>query len=438
MGIGGSVQAVALLGMEDGMTTDEQIAKWERSAYVWNTAAGLFGAFQSVLLLIVIARVCDVYTAGVFTLAYAHANLFLNMGKYGMRPFQVSDRAAQFSFAEYRTSRTITVAVMIVCSCAFLAYNSMTLGYTADKTCLVFVITLYEAVFAFEDVYFGNYQQNNRLDVGARILTLQYATTISLFAVLVAFFGQLVPAAAIATVYTLCFAYGGIKHAERKYDLPSGIGTRAMRRVAKLLRECFPLFAAAFLLFYIGNAPKYAIDAIMNDAAQAYYGYIAMPVFVVSLLAGFIYNPMIASLSDQWRKRELRVFVMRFVRIAVAIVGLTIACVGVAWLLGIPVLNLLYNAELSPYLSELLVLVSGGGFLALASLFTLGITIIRFQRVLLPVYAVGSVAACALCNWAVAGWGITGAAGAYFVSMLVLAVLFGIAFAFGLYVLKDV
>jgi hypothetical protein len=50
----------------------------------------------------------NLYEAGVFTLAYASANLFLNIGKYGMRNFQVSDVKRQFNFKEYNTSRIIT------------------------------------------------------------------------------------------------------------------------------------------------------------------------------------------------------------------------------------------------------------------------------------------------------------------------------------------
>ena len=124
--------------------------------------------------------------------------------------------------------------------------------------------------------------------------------------------------------------------------------------------------------------------------------------------------------------------VKRFAQLACAIAGLTIACNLAAWLLGVPALNLLYNADLAPYLGELLVLVTGGGFLALAALATLGITIVIFQRVLIPIYLMATVATWALSNWAVAGWGVIGASWAYFTSMLTLAALFATAFAAGI------
>ena len=197
-----------------------------------------------------------------------------------------------------------------------------------------------------------------------------------------------------------------------------------MKRVAVLLRACLPLFIAAFLLFYIGNAPKYAIDAILNDAEQAYYGFIAMPVFVVGLLASFVYNPMIVTLAEQWRCGEVRQFMTRFARLLAYIVGITAFCVLCAWIAGVPVLNLLYNTDVSPYFNELIVLVAGGGFLAVASLATLGITILRRQRALVWGYGAVALLALAASSWAVGEFGITGASWTYFCTMALLACVF--------------
>ncbi len=44
---------------------------YQRSAYVWNTAGSMLNAFQSVIMLMVLTRVCDMATAGVFTTACA-------------------------------------------------------------------------------------------------------------------------------------------------------------------------------------------------------------------------------------------------------------------------------------------------------------------------------------------------------------------------------
>ncbi len=66
-------------------------------------------------MLTVLTHVCDVTTAGIFTIAYANANLFLNLGKYGVRNFQVSDVHEKYDFAPYHAARILSVLAMIVC-----------------------------------------------------------------------------------------------------------------------------------------------------------------------------------------------------------------------------------------------------------------------------------------------------------------------------------
>lgn len=401
-------------------------SKIERDAYIWNTASGLLMAFQSVIMLMVLMRVCDVVEAGVFTIAYANANLFLNLGKYGMRNYQVSDVSASYSYKTYARSRIATTAAMVVLGTAYLAYSALTLNYSLDKVLVILVMLAFKAADSIEDVYMGNCQQYGRLDVAAKALTWRLITTILVYALgIVVLKNQLVPLIA-ATIFTFAFCVGEYIWMRRKFDLPKHDTPQEAGGVFSLLKACFPLFLATFLLFYIGNAPKYAIDALMDDAAQAYYGFIAMPVFVVSLLASFIYNPIIKSLAEDWMDGKNMVFLKRLGMQSIYIVGITIVCDLGALLIGVPVLNILYNTHLEDYLIDLIVLVSGGGFLALASLFTTGITIMRKQNALFIGYIAVTILAAIGSPWAVQAAGIDGASWIYLVLMGVLALWFGV------------
>ncbi len=404
----------------------------QRSASLWYSAGSLLLALQSLIMLVVLTRVCDVYVAGVFTIAFANANLFLNVGKFGMRKFQVSDRLGQFSFQEYQASRVASCIAMVATAAIYIAYSALTVGYSPEKTAIMVIMCVFKSVEAFEDVYTGAYQLEDRLDVGARMFTIRAAVTIAVFALLTIILGQLLPALAITTIFTALFLCGQIRYVRRFYGMPHQSGFEGFRKVAQLIRECVPVFAADFLLFYMGNAAKYAIDAIMDDAAQAYFGYVSMPVFVVMLLASFIYTPMIGQLTDLWQSGQLREFVKSFAKLAGIVFGLTALCDIVAWLIGIPVLDILYNAQLESYRWELIVLMTGGGFLAIATLSTLGITILRFQKVLIPLYGALSIAAYFMSNWSVSTSGITGASWAYFATMLANACVFTCAFCVGM------
>ena len=64
-----------------------------------------------------------------------------------------------------------------------------------------------------------------------------------------------------------------------------------------ILWECMPLFIGSYLTLYVGNAPKYAIDDFLELKYQTYYGILYMPSFVINLLSGFVFKPLLVDLS---------------------------------------------------------------------------------------------------------------------------------------------
>ena len=187
-----------------------------RAAYRWNSAGGTLFALQSVIMLVVLTRVCDVYTAGVFTIAFANSNLFLNIGKFGMRKFQVSDRQQEFSFREYRASRIISCAAMMAASCAYIMYSTITLGYSSEKTLVMIVMCAFKAVDAFEDVYTGAYQREDRLDIGAKMITIRMAAALILFAIVAVISGDLLLSLSVITLFSIVFLAAQIFYVRRR------------------------------------------------------------------------------------------------------------------------------------------------------------------------------------------------------------------------------
>lgn len=200
------------------------------------------------------------------------------------------------------------------------------------------------------------------------------------------------------------------------------------RNVVRLLKNCFPLFAGSFLSFYIGNAPKYAIDFLLTDDLQACYGFLAMPVFVIGLLNGFIFNPMLFKLSCLWNEAKIKLFLKQVVMQIAIVAGITGVCILGAYLIGIPVLSLLYNTNLSPYKTELLILLLGGGFLGLSGLLNAVIIIIRCQKNLLWVYLTVAIIAFFMSNPIVKKYRMMGASILYMILMLIICICFLLIF----------
>lgn len=401
----------------------------ERNSYIWNMSGSMLVAFQSVIMLMILTRVLGLVEAGILTIAYANANLFQNIGKYGMRNFQVSDVKGEFCFSEYKVSRIVTAIAMIAVSFIYVIYTAINNDYTVEKTQIILWMCLFRVVDVIEDVYCALYQSKNRLDIGAKIMTLRQVITLIVFGAGVVILKDLLLALIISTVVTTLLLVFFIKCTYGFFNVEAK--KAEWKKVATLLKVCFPLFAGAFLSFYIGNAPKYAIDAMLTDELQACYGFIAMPVFVVGLLNNFIFNPILFRMSMLWEEGKKKEFVIRTV-CQVGIVGIiTGVCILGAYLLGIPVLSWLYNTDLAPYKTELLILLLGGGFLGLSGLLNAVITIMREQKKLMWGYGIVSILAYACSNKVVATYGMMGAAVLYTVLIGALCVIFAGMFIYG-------
>ena len=115
------------------------------------------------------------------------------------------------------------------------------------------------------------------------------------------------------------------------------------------------------------------------------------------------------------------------------IVGIiTLLCIGGAWLICIPVLNWFYHTHLSVYKKELLVMLLGGGFLALSGLLGMVLTIMRRQRMMLLGYVTTSALALLFSERVVRAYGVMGASVFYTALMIVLCLVFAIIFAEGI------
>ena len=314
-------------------------------------------------------------------------------------------------------------------SIIYIIYAALVNNYTMEKTMIIFWMCLFKIPDAIEDVYYGDYQKKGRLDIGAKAIAWRLILTLALFSCILIIFKDLLIALVISTIFTFVIMIMFIKCTVCDF-----VETRnkSWGKIIELLKQCFPLAVGAFLSFYIGNAPKYAIDSILNDELQACYGFIAMPVFVIGLLNNFIFVPILYKMSCLWEERKIKAFIQRMLIQIIIIFMITLACVIGAYLIGVPVLSILYSTDLAPYKTELLILLLGGGFLGLSGLLNTMITIIRFQKSLLWGYGVIAVAAFALSNYIVRQWEMLGAALLYTLLMVALCIIFVIIFVLGI------
>lgn len=395
----------------------------QQSSYFWNTCSGTLSAFQNVIFLMVITRTLTLVEAGIFTIAYTNSNLFANIGRYGVRNYQATDVSHRFSFRDYLVSRYFSTFIMVIASCVYLLYASQTRDYSIEKTLVILFMCLSKIIDSIEDVYYGQYQNQNRLDIAAKILTLRLGTLYISFALSLLLFKSLTISIIVSALLSAIVVYYAI-HSTISYYLSEEI-KMSLTHIKDIFITCFPLFVGTFLSFYITNAPKYAIDAQLNETIQACYGFISMPIFVINLLNNFIFQPIITNLAIEWNEKNYVKFMKRIILECLIILAITLTVVICGYFGGIPVLSILYQTDLSAYKTELLILLCGGGALALSGFFVVVLTIIRMQKNTVWGYVITSILAYILSPILVAKYEVFGASILYFILMSFLSLVFG-------------
>ena len=449
--------------------------KNEAGNYIWNAIGGMLNAGQSVLVLIIVTRVCGLEAAGLYSIAFATGNLFMYLGNYGVRNYQVSDVDEKFPFRSYVLHRLLTVALMLLVAAVYCTYSLLRGAYSPAKTMTVAAMCLLKAIDCLEEVLEGRLHQRGRLDLAGKMMTVRLLVSIGgMLAVLVATGNLLtatnaaiiLAAAAVILMAAACrrtllplqpapgaaaknksAATSPAAPAAHVPELAAGIGNAAgapaaatsaavsaacrgaLRDAAVLMRVCFPVCAANFLSFYLINAPKYAIDAAMSETAQAQYNFIAMPVFVIQLLGMFVYQPVLVRMTLSWNRADKKGFLRDFLRITAGLLIIAALCLGGAYVLGIPVLSALYATDLSALKPELLLILAGGVFLAMNGFYSAVLTLMREQNRIPFMYLAGAVLSLILTPHFVEISGIMGAVISFVLIMAIVCALLSAQFA---------
>ncbi len=411
---------------------DKDVGKIRKSSYIWNSMSSVAKAAQLSIFLALISRITNQGDAGIMSLAFSIAYMMRTIGDYSIRNFQVTDTSGKYKFADYFTSRIFTVLIMAVCSLLYILPK----GYSSEKSITIFIICVYMGIDAMEDVIHGMFQQHDRLDIAALTEFIRYVSGMAVFACAIFITRKLWVATLVLTIFSIVFLgflnypfMGTWDRIEMSKDT---------NKVRGLLLECFPLFLSAFLSSYINNAPKDAIDKVLDNETQGYFGMIFMPVFVVNLISTMVYRPITVDLAWEY-EQNIKKYVKDINKQYLFIAGIMVVCILGAALLGIPVLSLFYGVPLGQYWLSLIILIFGGGLSAAISFSSILLTIQRKQNAMIIAYGIAAAASVVLPVYFVENWNILGASLLYvMLNAVILITMCAIVAANVIVKLKDV
>lgn len=396
----------------------------EKENMIWNMTGSFFYAFASMVLSFLVLRIAGEEQGGIFSFGFSTVGqqMFL-LAYFGIRPFHITDGANQYRFGDYLHHRYVTCALALLLGAGYLAC----IGYSWQKAQIIFLLIVYKVIDGFADVYESEFQRQGCLYLTGRSNTFRTILSVGIFLATLVSGAGLFAACAAAVLGQIAgvvlfdiVVLRELKRVDYGWSAKQGVSLTA---------SSILLFVSVFLDFYIFSAAKYAIDAHLGDAASGYFNVIFMPTSVINLAAGFVIRPFLTYLTDCWNEHRFSDFKKKLLTIMAVIGGLTVLAVGGTVVLGRPVLALLewllgksYSGTLTALWPAFIMIVLGGGFYAVLNLYYYALVILRRQKLIFGIYAVLTVLAAILAPRLTVAFGIFGAALAYLILMIVMAV----------------
>ena len=396
----------------------------EKRDIIWNMAGSFLYAFASMVLSIAVVQIAGEDAGGIFTFAFTTfgQHMFM-MAYFGIRPFQITDTGGKYSFGDYLGLRLLTCGAAVLTGMGYVFLN----GYSFEKAAVVFLMVVYKVIDALADAYEAEFQRGGRLYLTGKSNAFRTILSVGVFLASLAYTKDL----AAASLWAVGAQAAGFLVFDVLVirELPNVEWRSAKGKKQELFAETILLFCSAVLDFYIFSASKYAIEGCMADRDMAVFGAIFMPTSIINLVAGFVIRPYLTKMSFTWEMGRTRRFLKIQKRIALIIAALTVLAVGGAWILGIPVLSLLYpnlRTGLSQCRPALVLIIFGGALNAYMNLFYYSLVIMKKQKYIFGVYGLVSLMAVLVSTPFVRWGGIFGGALAYVVLTGALMVLFGL------------
>lgn len=394
----------------------------EKSVYIWNIVGNVGNALLSVVVLMIVIRLLDNKQADIFSIAWSISQLMVTIATFQIRMYQATDVTGVFCFKQYLVYRYITIGIMLVCSCAYIAIRE----YTGEKALIVLLMCVFRAVDSLADVYEGWFQLKERLDLAGKALTFRIVVAVLGFGIgLVVSHSLIFSSVILIVAYIVCFFIYTFRYYQSVpvFQEDKRYANRKRAWIVKMTIEGFPLFINAFLMLSIMNAPKMELDTaieqgVVMQGAQTIFNIIFMPASFLNL-AYIVFRPLITKMAIMWNLNKIKNFLKILATIGICLLFMAGGLLFGSFFLGIPLLSILYAIDLTGYKNALLIIILGGCVYAFGAVLDNALVVMRRQYVLILSYIVTYIYIKAITGALVEKFGIMGGSLSYATAMVV-------------------
>ncbi len=387
--------------------------------FLWNLIGVSFNSFNSLFLLMIINNINTKAEAGIFTFAFSLMSMFYILAIYFTRVYQISNNE-DYDDKVFINTRFITSFLTLI----IVILLSVVSGYSFYKFIIILLLCLYRICEAISDIFYGILQKYNQLYKSGISLSIKALLGLVLFFIIDYFSHNLIfSCIGIIFINILVFFI---------YDLPStkkfisfkNENYISIKQVKDILIKSFFVFLVAFLSIYLVNFSKYTLDYFESAEVQNIFGIILMPATIMSLCAQYVLNPFINILNEYKNNKEYLKLCKAVKKIILILFILGLLILIGAYFLGIPLLNILYTIKLDEYKIDLLYIIIGSIFYAVANIYSQILVLLNKTKAQAILYIIVSLVGLLLSIILIDNLKLRGASLSYLIVMVILYILY--------------
>ncbi len=402
--------------IEDQITTAPAAIPSLRSNFAWTFAGNMLYAACQWGMLTALAKLGSPSIVGQFALGLAISAPVFMLCNLQLRSVQATDVRGEYRFADYFTLRILTTVVGML-SVAVLA---LALRLDQGTRAVILLIAVSKSIECISDVIGGSLQLHERLDQVAVSLMIRGVLSVIAFSATFLWTHCLSSA-----IIAMCLAWLAVLIC---YDLPRAKATLCpnepkiemnWRLMQKLVLLSLPLGLVMTMISLNTNMPRYYLQRYSGASDLGIFSSLAYVMVAANLVVLALCQSATTRLSVSFAEGKYQEFSRLLFRLSGVGIGIVVAGVPLALLLGRPLLTLLYGSQYGDHVSTLAILVAATGVGAISFFITTGLSSARHFRVQGLIYGFSTMVTAASGFVLIPRWRIDGAAGALLLSAIV-------------------
>jgi O-antigen/teichoic acid export membrane protein len=343
-----------------------------RENFAWSVVGNISYAACLFGITVALAKLSDPATVGRFSLAMRITGPIFVFAGLNTRQLHASDPARAFTFGDYFGLRLVMVVLGLALTCGIAAFTE----YAASIGVVLALVGVAKSVESLAEVFYGELQRSERMRPIALSMTLKGILSLAAFSVGLAVGGLELATLGLALAW-LAVLVG--------YDWPTARANHGDRldppgrdfgRLGRLFLQTLPLGIAIFLVALTASVPPFFIEPERGFRELGVFSalaYLMLPGTLIVNALGQSATPRLASSFADDR----RAFLVLFAKMLALAMGLGVAGVLVAIVLGRPVLALVYRPEYAEHVDLLAWLMVAAGVGYVGSMFGYALTAAR-------------------------------------------------------------